>query len=129
MGIKAQLKIMNAFREGKPIQRVCTGGVGYYPWEDVSGDHSFDFNHFEYRIKPEITYRAYTAEELNEELLGRSLAVKEKTTGIIYTIAAIDGTEVHVFQKDGSTIGLSTCEMLEKYTWRDGDVFGVKNQQ
>lgn len=44
MGIKAQLKIMNAFREGKPIQRVCTGGVGYYPWEDVSGDHSFDFN-------------------------------------------------------------------------------------
>ena len=51
MGIKAQLKIMNAFREGKPIQRIPKDGAGYYAWEDISGDHSFDFNHFEYRIK------------------------------------------------------------------------------
>lgn len=54
-------------------------------------------------------------------------AVKEISTGIIYTIAAIDGTDVYILQKDGSTKRFSTIEMLDLFTWRDGEVFGVKN--
>lgn len=126
MGIKKQLRILQAFKEGKKIQRIHAGGIGYYSWEDVSGDHSFDFVHFEYRIKPEVIYRAYSVAELESDSSGMIPAVKEISTGIIYTIAVIDGTDVYLQQKDGSTKRFSTIEMLDLFTWRDGEVFGVK---
>ena len=127
MKIKEQLKILHAFKEGKKIQRIPVGGVGYYSWRDISGGHQFDFYHFEYRIKPEIVYRAYSAAELEDDSCGMIPAVKEISTGIIYTIAVIDGADVYILQKDGSTKRFSTAEMLKQFTWRDGDVFGVKN--
>lgn len=127
MKVKEQLKILQAFKEGKKIQRIPAGGIGYYTWEDISGDHQFDFNHFEYRIKPKVTHRAYSVAELESDSSGMIPAVKEISTGIIYTIAAIDGTDVYILQKDGSTKRFSTIEMLDLFTWRDGEVFGVKN--
>lgn len=126
MKIKEQLKILHAFKEGKKIQRIPDGGIGYYSWEDISGEHSFDFSHYEYRIKPEVTHRAYSAAELEDDSCGMIPAVKEISTGIIYTIAALDGANVYILQKDGSTKRFSTAEMLDLFTWRDGDVFGVK---
>lgn len=126
MKIEEQLSILNAFKGGMQIQYKHKGGDDYYPWKDVENGHEFNFVHYQYRIKPEQAYLTYKAEELNDEFNSRVPAVKEKTTGIIYIIASIQGTDVFVLQQDGSTKRFDVCQMAELFTWSDGEIFGIK---
>lgn len=133
MTTEEMIEIMKAYTEGKHIEY---RGTKNDPWCEAIP--RWDWNNFEYRIKPESTYRPYKdANEFRDhwdtmttpgdtwqpvkDSLFKGVWLKDKTTGGIEQVLGCSGKLVH--------IGFGNCsfdEMLEFYTYLDGTPFGIK---
>lgn len=87
----------------------------------------FIFGNFEYRIKPEPTYRPFKdAEECWQEMLRHEPFgwVKEKVSKAFYCIGSFDVANIYV----GTTnIIHSYADSLKNFTFADGTPFGSKS--
>ena len=126
---KELLPIIQAFAEGKSIQRINSLGE----WSDVTGDVLFYCNPEDYRIKPEPEYRPFKAqEECWQEMM------KHQPFGWLKSIRKQEKVHIgRVFEvKDYVLITLSINEdinndssyFFNEYTFADGTPFGIKEE-
>ena len=123
---KEILPLIKAFSEGKKIivkdKRLSDEE---YNWSEVD-DCSFNIKQFDYRIKPEPTYRPFkNAEECWQEML------KHQPFGFM----KFKDTESGYYMLTGISIGVgvgindslfSYDRVFDDYTFADGTPFGVK---
>lgn len=117
--IDKQIEILQAFKEGKKIEILCDDDL----WAWVDKSHIFDFEHNEYRIKPEPKLRPYKDAE---EFL---TAIKEhgilKSYGLYYQPIFFDDKGVIIYA--GSKIeSYDFVELNEYFAWQDGSPCGVE---
>ena len=129
---KELLPIIQAFAEGKSIQRINSLGE----WSDVTGDVLFYCNPEDYRIKPEPEYRPFkTKEECWQEMM------KHQPFGWLKSIRKQEKVHIgRVFEvKDYVLITLSINGILyninndssyffNEYTFAYGTPFGIKEE-
>ena len=129
-GLEKILPVMQAFVEGKTIQRYDDKKDDWY---DVSSNANIDFC-YDYRIKPEQTYRPFkNQEECWNEML------KHQPFGWLKSIRKQEKVHIgRVFEvKDFALITLSINEginnsssyFFNEYTFADGTPFGIKKEE
>lgn len=122
------LPIIKAFSEGKEIQKFIKNyTVGSDRWIDVNSIDTSDKR--EYRIKPEPTYRPFKdAEECWQEMLKHQpfgwVKSKEDESRALITMM-ISERDIFINSIGGSTM----YELMEKFTFDDGAVFGILKEE
>lgn len=114
---KEILPLIKAFSEGKTIivkdKRLSDEE---YNWSEVD-DCSFNIKQFEYRIKPEFTYRPFkNVEECWQEMQKHQPFGWVKCADKYFSISAIDSNNNYEINFDD-------------YTFADGTPFGVKEEK
>ena len=114
---KALLPIIQAFSEGRKIMvKDRRLSDEEYNWSEVD-DCSFNIKQFEYRIKPESTYRPFkNAEECWQEMQKHQPFGWVKYTNKYISISTIDSNNNYEIDFDD-------------YTFADGTPFGVKEEE
>ena len=122
---KALLPIIKAFAEGKMIQRRCITDETSLWWDE--NNPTFEVDTFDYRIKPELQYRAFRDSEecWNEMLKHQPFGwVKSKNNSSISKFMIIT-------RMSDEDICIDSCvedeynAFLEDYVFADGTPFGV----
>ena len=119
-GLKKILPVMQAFVEGKTIQRYDDKKDDWY---DVSSNANIDFC-YDYRIKPEQTYRPFKNQEecLNEMLKHQPLGwCRDKEGGVLLIVTAICDQYIYF---DGNPTEID--KTFDIYEFLDGTPFGIK---
>lgn len=128
-GLKKILPVMQAFIEGKTIQRYDDKKDDWY---DVSPDANIDFC-YDYRIKPELKYRPFKSQEecWNEMFKHQPFGwLKIKTDGRYRFIGELCSlselfTKVVTVTPTHESVPYSTT-VFGVYTFADGTPFGIK---
>lgn len=133
---KQLLPLIKAYSEGKTIQAIALNETKEN-WIDVKNVdiHEFDFNRYEYRIKPESTYRPFKdAEECWNEMQKHQPFgwVKESSWTMknshYYQIIEIGKSSVCLHEADIVVSWNNYEHMINSYTFADGEPFGVKEE-
>ena len=129
---KVFLPIIQAFAEGKVIE--CRTKPSAIKGTDVPNDWTEMkeielWNNTEYRIKPEPTYRPFKdAEECWQEMLKHQpfgwVKSKEDESRALITLI-ISERDIFI----NSIGGLTMYELMEKFTFADGAVFGILEEE
>ena len=124
--VKEMLPVLQAFAEGKTIESRCIKGDKSLWYDDE--DPSFD-NDFEYRIKPEPKYRHFAnAEECWNEMQKHQpfgwIRSKDNGNRALITLM-ISERDISI----NSFSGLTMYELMEKFTFDDGAVFGILKEE
>lgn len=125
--------ILQAFAEGKVIERrtrtweLNKGWQYSTNWEKTEELKFQDT--YEYRIKPEPTYRPFKdAEECWQEMLKHQpfgwVKSKEDESRALITLI-ISERDIFI----NSIGGLTMYELMEKFTFADGAVFGILEEE
>lgn len=119
------LPIIKAFAEGKDIEYRSKGFNE--DWKKVTQIPALSFKSFEYRIKPEPTYRPFAnAEECWCEML------KHEPFGLVihndYHVNIANVIRQSITFADNEGRNSSFSELLEDYTFADGTKFGIKEE-
>ena len=118
---KELMPIIQAFVEGKAIESRCIKGDKSLWYDDE--DPSFD-DDFEYRIKPEPTYRSFKdAEECWHEMLKHKPFGWVKST-LFKDFALVKRVTTLYVEINRDIIDYK--DALEKFTFADDTNFGVK---
>lgn len=125
--IKNIIEILQAFNEGKPIQ----WKDNYSNWYDFVGneDNLLEVLYkFEWRIKPELTYRPYkNVTEFFEAQKEHGFYIN--IDNILYK-CPISVSDMSILinwnTEKGNTRVISYSELLKKSTWQDGTPCGIK---
>ena len=114
---KVLLPIIQAFSEGRKIMvKDRRLSDEEYNWSEVD-DCSFNIKQFEYRIKPESTYRPFkNAEECWQEMQKHQPFGWVKYANKYISISAIDSNNNYEIDFD-------------YYTFADGTPFGIKREE
>ena len=138
-GLKKILPVMQAFVEGKTIQRYDDKKDDWY---DVSSNANIDFC-YDYRIKPEQTYRPFKNQEecWNEMLKHQPFGwIYSKNRSCYYCIRSVDEDKIELspemqphsettikeYYMENSYIDFVTALEDYEYTFADGTPFGIK---
>lgn len=125
--VKELLPIIQAFAEGKKIQSRCITGETSLWWDD--NNPTFEDDNFEYRIKPEPKYRAFTnAQECLEEMKKHIPFGWLKDKYSFYPIEMI-GTNFSKGWIKCYGIWITPERMFKDVVFLDGAPFGVKNEE
>ena len=125
---KELMPIIQAFAEGKTIQ-YYDSLIDIADWEDCENPN-FENLTYEFRIKPEPTYRPFKdAEECWQEMqkhqpFGWVKDKKDEHYSLITSVLT-DEKEVYI---DGIS-GLTLYTSIDYYTFADGTPFGVKVEE
>ena len=120
-GLEKILPIMQAFVEGKTIQRYDDKKDDWY---DVSSNANIDFC-YDYRIKPEQTYRPFKNQEecWNEMLKHQPFGwLRNKLVKDIYQLLTIKDDGIRTLAE----LPLSFSSAYRVYEFLDGTPFGIK---
>ena len=122
--VKEMLPVLQSFADGKTIERRCIKGDKSLWYDDE--DPNFD-NDFEYRIKPEPRYRPFRdAKECWEEMQ------KHQPFGWVKSTLFKDFDLVHrvttLYVEINRDI-IDYKDALDKFTFADGNNFGVKVEE
>ena len=119
--------ILQAYAEGRDIE-YRTKGFNE-DWKKVTQIPALSFKSFEYRIKPEPKYRPFanTEECWNEMQKHQPFGwVRSKDDGSRALITLmISERDISI----NSISGLTMYELMEKYTFDDGAVFGILKEE
>lgn len=121
--IRKAAEVMLAYADGKDLQ-IC--GQGSNKWTDVVIP-VFNWELNSYRIKPEPTYRPFKdAKECFEEMQKHEPLgwVKHKQFGCYMCISMVYPKGVCF----GSPLQYKYQEIFDKYTFIDGEPFGIKEE-
>lgn len=121
--------IIKAFSEGRPIQYRIKDNKSA-KWNDVDKNyHKFSPHSFMYRIKPEPKYRPFEdTEECWHEMqkhqpFGWVRAKEDKSLSLITLM--ISERDIFINCIGGSTM----YDLMEKFTFADGAVFGILEEE
>lgn len=120
--IKSMIAIMQAFAEGKKIE---TKHESRKDWESCSKP-SWDWIHWDYRIKPEPKYRPYkNAEECFADVQKHGGWVKNKKENIYWEILMVQNNRVRFISGD-----MELMSLFENKVWADdGTPCGVLKEE
>lgn len=121
-GLKKILPVMQAFVEGKTIQRYDDKKDDWY---DISPNANINFC-YDYRIKPEPKYRPFkNQEECWNEMHKHSDFgwLVNKNTKSIYHVNAIYSDSTYL---DVNETSLNYLDTFDHYEFLDGTPFGIK---
>lgn len=124
---KQAAEVLQAFADGKKIEFCNKVGVDYWKGIDNADYINFNFCRYNYRVAKEPQYRPFeTAEECWNEMLKHQPFgwVRRKTTLDMYNIWVVDSESDGICLNPEEIIGFG--EMIEYYTFADGEPFGVK---
>ena len=125
---KQLLPIIQAFAEGKAIESRCIKEDKSLWYDDENP--SFD-NDLEYRIKTEPKYRPFkNAEECWREMQKHQPFgwIKPKSDDVISKFMLIDSLMDKVVTVR-TNVRFKYHELLEHYTFADGNPFGIKEEE
>ena len=123
--VKEMLPVLQAFADGKTIESRCIKGDKSLWYDDE--DPSFD-NDFEYRIKPEPTYRPFKdAEECWLEMQKHQPFGWVKWNDVRYNIYVVSSTSVCLI--NGNCANMDFAYAYQKLIFDDGLPFGVKVEE
>lgn len=121
---KILLPIIQAYAEGKAIESRCIKGDKSLWYDDE--DPSFD-NDFEYRLKPESTYRPFRdAEECWNEMQKHQPFGWVNYNGYHANIAAVMGPAITFVNNKGYTLFFQ--QAFEECIFIDKQPFGIKEK-
>lgn len=122
--------IIQAFSEGKPIQYRVRDNESAI-WNDVDKDyHEFEPHSFQYRIKPNSTYRPFAnAEECWAEMLKHQPFGWIKCYEGYLNITYVGDEQVYLADPDGGAILLDSKNSYQDNTFVDGTPFGIKVEE
>ena len=140
-GLEKILPVMQAFVEGKTIQRYDDKKDDWY---DVSSNANIDFC-YDYRIKPEQTYRPFKNQEecWNEMLKHQPFGwIYSKNRSCYYCIISVEKDRIELSPREQSRSETPLKEFylknyhcffeealeLFKLTFADGTPFGIKEE-
>ena len=129
---KEMIEIMKAYDEGKKIEYKYLDTEKWF----VTGNPSWSWSVFDYRIKPEIEYM--TCEEIFEKLQKQGvMAIKSKNRNKVVTVSEIDferqeiitvGVTIYDYPKRHLSYGIYNVRNLYlNYTFLDGSEFIKEN--
>ena len=122
--VKKLLPIIKAFSEGKTIEQKCAES-----WVEVDEDCNFYFPANTYRIKPDSKYSPFKdADECWQEMLKHRPFgwVKSKEDGSLSLITLIISEE----NIDINCIdGFNSDNIMKRFTFADGSVFGISEEE
>ena len=122
------LPIIQAFAEGRDIEYRNKGFNEN--WKKVTQIPELSFKSFEYRIKPESKYRPFAnTEECWKEMQKHQPFGWVKRNGYYYNIVSTDITSVRIINNKGAIIIVSFSNLLSSYTFVDGTLFGIKEEE
>lgn len=135
MTTEEKIEVMKAFTEGKQIQFLSHETN---QWEDVRQYPLWDWPHYEYRVKPEPTYRPY--KDVNEMLDDLTKRLDENYGGIQHPVFSgmwlkrndceveemIAGTNQSNSYVLIGTKWISLETIFHQYNYLDGTRFGIK---
>ena len=120
--------IIQAFAEGRDIEYRSKGFNEN--WKKVTQIPELSFKSFEYRIKPESKYRPFAnTEECWKEMQKHQPFGWVKRNGYYYNIVSTDITSVRIINNKGAIIIVSFSNLLSSYTFVDGTLFGIKEEE
>ena len=125
---KALMPIIQAFAEGKTVQ-YYDSLIDIADWEDCENPE-FENLTYEFRIKPEPTYRPFKdAEECWKEMQKHQPFgwLKDKKDGHHALITAVDDDTCGMSLNGNSAWSLSG--IMDLFTFADGVPFGVKEEK
>ena len=127
MKTKKMISVIQAFNEGKQIE-FREKGKG--EWCDVPTPHR-NWEKYDYRVKPKPIFRPYLFSELADELTCGKQFVRPKDNPdrVIYNIGAIYNYENGTTSIKVSDTCYSFEELLDKFTWIEGEPCGVLIKQ
>ncbi len=117
-------EVMLAYAEGKEIEFKAPDETDYNP----SVEPLFNWDSFDYRVKPEPKYRPFcNAEECWQEMLKHQPFgwLTHKSTMEHEMITFLGGEVDHV---NISSMPFLMKDLLQYYTFADGSVLGVKEE-
>ena len=125
--VKELLPILQAFAEGKILQKKDFYANGTFKWVD-SKDEIDEFGLENYRIKPEPKYRPFAnAEECWNEMLKHQPMLKCKEISIDRDVyIAIVRIKTDGIETDTQRFGF--IDALKRFTFADGTPFGIKEE-
>ena len=122
--VKEMLPVLQAFAEGKTIESRCIKGDKSLWYDDE--DPSFD-NDFEYRIKPEPRYRPFRdSKECWEEMQKHQPFGWVKST-LFKDFDLVQRVTTLYVEINREIIDYK--DALDKFTFADGNNFGVKVEE
>ena len=128
------MPIIQAFLEGKTIERKTRSWELNKGWRDETQweetEELICRDTFVYRIKPEPKYRPFkTQEECWKEMQKHQPFGWVKRNGYYYNIVSTDITSVRIINNKGAIIIVSFSNLLSSYTFVDGTLFGIKEEE
>ena len=127
------LPIIQAFAEGRDIE-YRTKGFNEN-WKKVTQIPALSFKSFEYRIKPDPTYRPFKTQEecWNEMLKHQPFGwVKSKDKGYFHLIGLVQFAseleDVMITFATSENLARSSHSIYENYIFADGTPFGIKEE-
>lgn len=124
--VKSVMNIIQAFADGKTIQAIDPYDD---EWVDQTGLNFKALFERQYRIKPEQKYRSFkNAEECWQEMekhqpFGWVKSKEDESRALITLI--ISERDIFI----NSIGGLTMYELMEKFTFADGAVFGILEEE
>ena len=123
--VKKAAEVMIAFAEGAEIQYSHKGQNNWMNWINESSP-SFDWQAFDYRIKPESQYRPFETQEecWNEMLKHQPFGwVKEISSEMLYLINGISNMSIVIMEDINSF-----KKAMNIYEFKEGTPFGIKEE-
>lgn len=114
MTTKEKIEVMQAYADGKGIQHSWKNKGS---WIDVVNEPIWDWEAFDYRIKPEPTYIPYN----NASEVKKYKWVRDKKTEVLYRVSGIDAKN-NMICLDFGWIGMEY--LFEYYIYEDGTPCG-----
>lgn len=114
MKVSEQIAIMEAYEEGKTIERTIRDESEWKSLEYVE-DYPFDFVLNEYRIATKLKYRPYkSVEEAFNEAKKHEFWTKEISTGFIINVGAFGKNFEDIYINE-----YNQNNFLDKFVWAD----------
>ena len=129
--VKKAAEIMLAFADGAEIQYSHKGQNNWLNWINESSP-SFDWQAFDYRIKPKLKYRPFkTQEECWSEMhkhpdFGWVMAKDKKELVQIGRVLTSMLNNVMITLSIDEGHNFNSSHYFKKYTFTDGAPFGIK---
>ena len=136
--IDKQIEILQAFKEGKTIERLCGYKEdGDAAWnkiqEEVADFYPFNFESETYRIKQEPKLRPYkNAEEFVQALKGHGIWLHRFDEDIYFMPLYCNTNDIilksyNMYDKDHDEI-ISFATLLKLFVWQDGTPCGIMEE-
>ena len=128
---KEAAMVMLAYANGEQVQVQLADGS----WVDFPINPNFDWNHVNYRIKPQPKYRPFKSQEecWNEMLKHQPFGwVKSKDKGYFHLIGLVQWAseleDVMITFATSERLARSSRSLFEDYIFADGTPFGIKEE-